>query len=35
MKLLAEQPAEHSDFETGETEKEQRMYDEYPMRLNG
>ena len=31
MELLAEQPAEHSDFETereGETEKEKRMYDE-------
>ena len=31
MELLAEQPAEHSDFETesdGETEKEERMYDE-------
>ena len=31
MELLAEQSAEHSDFETesdGETEKEERMYDE-------
>ena len=33
MKLLAEQPAEHSDFDfetesDGETEKEERMYDE-------
>ena len=31
MELLAEQTAEHSDFETesdGETEKEERMYDE-------
>ena len=39
MELFAEQPAEHSDFETesdGKTEKEERMYDKrLPYLMHG